>query len=259
MPGIVPGGAGDPPATQTNTVTGATGSNVISDNTIAAATPAARSRTSIPANSSSGRSPTPGRVPDHEHRCGHYRDVHGGNGSPVDPTGPVSSITLSAEGDPSDWPPARPPTRCSTPTRDGRRRHWKRPDKPVIKPVMSTDTYYNHYSWLRTMEDIFSAGAGHAARCRPEQCPAASTARGTSATRPSPACGRSARRNPRGYGEGTGWMPSSSQTALARVRPGHGPRSPSGHRLALIVGGGSAWYLRRRRGGQSRCALSGRS
>jgi hypothetical protein len=29
--------------------------------------------------------------------------------------------------------------------------------------------------------------------------------------------------------------------------------------LALIVGGGSVWYLRRPRGGQSRHALSGRS
>jgi len=37
------------------------------------------------------------------------------DGSPVEPTGPVSSITLSAEGDPSDLAPARRPTRCSTP------------------------------------------------------------------------------------------------------------------------------------------------
>ena len=39
----------------------------------------------------------------------------GQNGSPVDPAGPVSSITLSAEGDPSDLAPGQTPTRCSTP------------------------------------------------------------------------------------------------------------------------------------------------
>ena len=34
---------------------------------------------------------------------------------------------------------------------------------PVIKPGTTSNVYYNHYSWLRTMEDIFqvSRGADH--------------------------------------------------------------------------------------------------
>ena len=32
---------------------------------------------------------------------------------------------------------------------------------PFIKPGTSTSTYYNHYSWLATMEDIFGVGGGH--------------------------------------------------------------------------------------------------
>ena len=32
---------------------------------------------------------------------------------------------------------------------------------PLIKPGTSTSRFYNHYSWLRTMEDIFQVGNGH--------------------------------------------------------------------------------------------------
>ena len=32
---------------------------------------------------------------------------------------------------------------------------------PFIKPGTVSTVYYNHYSWLRTMEDIFSVSAGH--------------------------------------------------------------------------------------------------
>ena len=32
---------------------------------------------------------------------------------------------------------------------------------PLIKPGTVSNTFYNHYSWLRTMEDIFEVSAGH--------------------------------------------------------------------------------------------------
>ena len=31
---------------------------------------------------------------------------------------------------------------------------------PLIKPGTTTSRYYNHYSWLRTMEDIFQVSNG---------------------------------------------------------------------------------------------------
>ena len=119
----------------------------------------------------------------------------GQNGSPVDPTGPVSSITLSAEGDPSDLAAGQTPDplfNATLPTTGGG-------DtgsvliSPYIKPGTSTDTYYNHYSWLATMEDIFGVAGGHDHTPLPAgRCPAASTGRATSASPPSRGCARSA-------------------------------------------------------------------
>ena len=271
MPGIVPGGAGSPPAARTDTVTGATGSNVISDNTIAADdTGRAVTGTSIPANSFVGAVTNTGpgfpTTNTGAVTTGTFELV-GQNGSPVDPTGPVSSITLSAEGDPSDLAPGQTPDplfNANLPTTGGG-------DtgsvliSPFIKPGTSTDTYYNHYSWLRTMEDIFSAGAGH----DHSPLPAGTVSGGLDgqghlgyAAQPGlRAFGQDVFNNPRGYGQ------SGNRLDAIIVPNGPGPGSPWARTslavgtplLALIVGGGSAWYLRRRRGGQSRCALSGRS
>ena len=120
MPGIVEGGAGSPPPARTDTVTGGTASSVISDNAIAANdTGRAVTGTSIPANSFVGAvtnkgpnfvTSSTGAV-----TTGSFQLV-GQNGSPVTPTGPVTSVTLSAEGDPSDLAAGQTPTRCSTPT-----------------------------------------------------------------------------------------------------------------------------------------------
>ena len=133
------------------------------------------------------------------------------------------------------------------------------------EPGTSTDTYYNHYSWLRTMEDIFSVGEGH----DHSPLPAGTVSGGLDgqghlgyAAQPGlRAFGPDVFNHPEGYGQGgnrldaitipNGPSPGSpwAQTSLAVGTP----------LLALIVGGGSAWYLRRRRGGRSRHALSGRS
>jgi hypothetical protein len=167
VPGIVRGGAGSPPAARTDTVTGGTGSNVISDNAILADdTGREVAGTNIPANSFVGAVTDTG--PDFpttntgSATTGSFQLVSQ-NGSPVDPAGPVTSITLSAEGDPSDLAPGQTPDplfNATLPTTGGG-------DtgsvliSPFIKPGSVSDVYYNHYSWLRTMEDIFDVKAGH--------------------------------------------------------------------------------------------------
>ena len=77
--GIVEGGAGSPPPARTNTVTGGTGSNVISDNTIAANdTGRGVTGTNIPANSFVGAVTNTGPGVRHTARRGHDRIVPAG-------------------------------------------------------------------------------------------------------------------------------------------------------------------------------------
>ena len=167
MPGIVRGGAGSPPAARTDTVTGTTGSNVITDPSILSDdTGRAVTGSNIPANSFVGAVTNTGPLfpatSTGSATTGSFELV-GQDGSPVDPTGPLSSITLSAEGDPSDLAAGQTPDplfNATLPTTGGG-------DtgsvliSPFIKPGTSTDTYYNHYSWLRTMEDIFGVAQGN--------------------------------------------------------------------------------------------------
>jgi hypothetical protein len=272
VPGIVPGGAGSPPAARTDTVTGATGSNVISDSTIAADdTGRAVTGANIPANSFVGAVTNTGpEFPTTNTGAvttGSF-ELLGQNGSPVDPTGPVSSVTLSAEGDPSDLAPGQTPDplfNATLPTTGGG-------DtgsvliSPFIKPGTSTDTYYNHYSWLRTMEDIFSAGDGH----DHSPLPAGTVSGGLDgqghlgyAAQPGlRAFGQDVFNHPEGHGQdGSGnrldavTIPNGPSGSTPWARTSLAVGTPL---LALIVGG-AVWCLRRRRGGQSRHALSGRS
>jgi hypothetical protein len=167
VPGIVEGGAGSPPKARTDTTAGGTGSNVISDNSILADdTGREVTGTNIPANSFVGAVTDTG--PDFptsntgSATTGSFQLVSQ-NGTPVDPTGTVTSITLSAEGDPSDLAPGQTPDplfNATLPTTGGG-------DtgsvliSPFIKPGTVSSVYYNHYSWLATMEDIFNVKAGH--------------------------------------------------------------------------------------------------
>ena len=199
VPGIVRGGAGSPPAARTDTATGTAASSTITDAAILSDdTGRAVTGTNIPANSFVGAVTNTGPL---------FPATSGGtvttgqfqlvsqDGSPVTPTGAVSSITLSAEGDPSDLAAGQTPDplfNATLPTTGGG-------DtgsvliSPYIKPGTSSDTYYNHYSWLATMEDIFGVADGHDhAKLRPARCPAAWTGRAISASPPSRACGRSA-------------------------------------------------------------------
>jgi hypothetical protein len=91
------------------------------------------------------------------------------NGNPVTPTGTVTKVTLSGEEAPntpgiiSDGKTADPMYDAKDPTPGGG------PTGsvligPSIKPGTVSTVFYNHYSWLRTMEDIFgvSKGSDHA-------------------------------------------------------------------------------------------------
>ncbi len=76
-----------------------------------------------------------------------------GNGGTTGTTGPVAGVTLAAETAQSD-----PLFDATNPTPGGG-------DVgavligPSIQPGTSSTTFYNHYSWLRTMEDLYGVGA----------------------------------------------------------------------------------------------------
>ena len=167
VPGIVEGGAGSPPAARTDTVTGNAGSNVIKDNAILADDTGRQvTGTNIPANSFVGAVTDTGPLfpaaASGPVTTGSFQ-LLGQNGSPVQPTGPVTSITLSAEGDPAALAKGQTPDplfNATLPTTGGG-------DtgsvliSPFIKPGTVSSVYYNHYSWLRTMEDLFNVRKGH--------------------------------------------------------------------------------------------------
>jgi hypothetical protein len=167
VPGIVEGGAGSPPAARTDTVTGGASSSTITDNSIVADdTGRAVTGTNIPASSFVGAVTDTGpqfpTTNTGSATVGSFQLVSQ-DGTPVDPSGPVSSITLSAEGDPSDLAKGQTPDplfNATLPTTGGG-------DtgsvliSPFIKPGTVSTAFYNHYSWLRTMEDLFNVKAGH--------------------------------------------------------------------------------------------------
>ncbi len=167
VPGIVRGGAGSPPGARTDTVTGGPGSNVIADNSILANdTGREVTGASIPAGSFVGAVSNTGPLFPATNQgsvtTGSFQLVSQ-DGRPVRPAGPVTSIRLSAEGDPSDLVPGQTPDplfNATGPTPGGG-------DcgsvliSPFIRPGSVSTVYYNHYSWLRTMEDIFDVAAGH--------------------------------------------------------------------------------------------------
>jgi hypothetical protein len=82
-------------------------------------------------------------------------------GNPVTPGGSVTSLTLSAEGDPNALPTGDtvdPLFDALDPTPGGGRTGSVL-ISPYITPGTTSTVDYNHYSWLRTMEDLFGVGA----------------------------------------------------------------------------------------------------
>jgi hypothetical protein len=83
------------------------------------------------------------------------------SGVALDPSGAVSSVTLSAEGDPNDLPAGdtSDPLFDATDPTPGGGDTGSVLISPYITPGTVSTTYYNHYSWLRTMEDLFDVSS----------------------------------------------------------------------------------------------------
>ena len=75
------------------------------------------------------------------------------NGNPVLTTGPVSGITLAPDTAQTD------PLFTATGETNGGGDTGSVLISSYIKPGTSSYVYYNHYSWLRTMEDLFGVAA----------------------------------------------------------------------------------------------------
>jgi hypothetical protein len=75
------------------------------------------------------------------------------SGDPVQTTGPVSGITLSADTAQTD------PLFTATGETPGGGRTGSVLISPDISPGTESNVYYNHYSWLRTMEDLFGVAS----------------------------------------------------------------------------------------------------
>lgn len=85
------------------------------------------------------------------------------NGTPVTPAGAVSSTSLSAERAPAylaAGQTADPLYDAKDPTPGGGDAGSVLISR-YIRPGSTSTTFYNHYGWLRTMEDIFGVRRGH--------------------------------------------------------------------------------------------------
>jgi hypothetical protein len=158
------GGGGTVPGARTDAkATAAAGSNVIADNSIVA-TDAGRSISGagVPAGAYVGQvTDTPVTATGPKGSSGGFVDTGsftlvGSSGQPMVTTAAVSGVVLGAE-----TPQTDPLYDADDPTNGGG-------DtgsvliSPYIRPGTVSNVYYNHYSWLRTMEDLFDAKKGSA-------------------------------------------------------------------------------------------------
>jgi hypothetical protein len=148
-------------------VTGAPGSNVIVDSSITSTdTGRAVTGAGIPASSFVGAVTNTGPLFPTSSKgavtTGSFQLVNQA-GAPAQPTAPATSITLSAQGDPANLQPGQTPDPLfsATATSPGGGDTGSVLISPSIKPGTVSNTFYNHYSWLRTMEDLFHVAEGH--------------------------------------------------------------------------------------------------
>jgi hypothetical protein len=179
VPGIIRAGSGTSPGARTDKVAASANSSFVLDPSIVADDTGRMVTDTTDTTGANGASPIPdvpggvfvGAISDTGPR---FPNTNSGSvvdgsfqlvddsGNPVTPTGAVNSVTLSAEGDPNDLQPGQTPDPL-----------WDADDatpgggdtgsvliSPLIKPGTVSTRYYNHYSWLRTMEDIFQVDKG---------------------------------------------------------------------------------------------------
>ena len=157
IPGLILGGGGTPPGARIDAVSGSTASATIADQA-AVITDVGRSVTgaNVPAGATVGSvsdTPAVATLPNGG-GCSNLCATTGSfvldvAGVPAPPTGPVTSVTLGAETTATD--PLFSATGAATGGGDVGSvliSKWN-------KPGSQDSTFYNHYSWLRTMEDVF--------------------------------------------------------------------------------------------------------
>ena len=189
-PGIVRGDSGSSPGPRTDTVTGGGGSSTVSypapssgnpvlvgDDTGREVTSVTINGTAVAIGSSAYTSEFPnglfvGTVSD----TGELYPTNSSGptvaasfqaiddaGNPVGIAGSVTSVTLSGEGDPAmlstlstpTAPVTADPLFDATDPTNGGGDTGSVLISPFIAPGSVSTTFYNHYSWLRTMEDVF--------------------------------------------------------------------------------------------------------
>ncbi|MGX7677553.1 alkaline phosphatase family protein [Jatrophihabitans sp. DSM 45814] len=173
--GIVRGGSGTTPGARNDVVAASANSTYVLDPTILA-DDTGRIVTDTVDKNADGSSPIPpntfvGTVSDTGPQLasspkgsvidGSFQLVNQA-GTPVNPTGPVSAISLSAEGAPGFLAPGQTadPLYDADDATPGGGNTGSVLISPLIKPGTTSSTFYNHYSWLRTMEDIFQVSDG---------------------------------------------------------------------------------------------------
>ena len=177
VPGLVVGGGGSSPGARTDKVAGASSTSYVLDPSIVADDTGRQVTDTVDATGVGGASPIPqgtfvGAVSDTgpQKAASPTGSVIDGSfqlvdaaGNPVTPTGTVSSITLSAEGQPGHLQPGQTadPLFDATDPTNGGGQTGSVLISPLITPGTVSTTFYDHYSWLRTMEDIFQVDKGH--------------------------------------------------------------------------------------------------
>ncbi len=159
VPGIVRGGSGSTPGARNDTVTGTDGSIVTDSSITELDTGRAVTDTTdpgFPSNVYVGQVTDVGKTatsPTDTAVAGSFQLVDG-NGTPVTLTSPVTKITLAAETLTQD------PLYDATDATPGGGETGSVLISPYIRPGSVSSVDYNHYSWLRTMEDLFDVSAG---------------------------------------------------------------------------------------------------
>jgi hypothetical protein len=177
VPGIIRGGSGNSPAARNDVAFGGAATTYVLDQSIIADDTGRQVTDTVDTTGPGGTSPIPpntfvGTVSDTgpQYAVSATGSVVDGsfqlvdqNGTPVNPTGAVSGITLSAEGAPGFLAAGQTvdPLYDATDATPGGGDTGSVLISPFIKPGTSTTTFYNHYSWLETMEDIFGVAKGH--------------------------------------------------------------------------------------------------
>ena len=174
---IVRGGSGNSPSARNDVAGWASGSTYLADNAIVADDTGRQVTDTVDASGPGGTSPIPantfvGTVSDTgpQHPTSPTGSIIDGSfqlvdqtGNPVTPTGAVTGITLSAEGAPGFLQAGQTadPLYDADDATPGGGDTGSVLISPYIKPGTSSTKYYNHYSWLRTMEDIFGVSKGN--------------------------------------------------------------------------------------------------